>query len=90
MNGASDENAENRFGGENEENEHFLRRKGRRKCRPSALAYRDTNIGRSINQKRELLHKKRIYETISGKSLFLDKRRKHDTFQVLLYFLTYK
>ncbi|VBB27399.1 unnamed protein product [Acanthocheilonema viteae] len=77
MNGASDENAENRFGEENEENEHILRRKRRRKCRPHALAYRDTNIGGLLSQERELLHKKRISE----KSPLPNKRRKHDTSQ---------
>ncbi|EFO20352.1 hypothetical protein LOAG_08137 [Loa loa] len=81
MNGASDENAENRFGEENEENEQFLRRKGQRKCRPHALAYRDTNIGGSYSKGCELLQKKGIYVSISGKSLLLDKRRNHETFQ---------
>ncbi|VDK65658.1 unnamed protein product [Onchocerca ochengi] len=47
MNGASDENTENRIGDENDENEQFLRQKGQRKRRSHALAYRDTNISGS-------------------------------------------
>lgn len=86
MNGASDENAENRFG-ENGENEHLLRQKGQQKCRPHALAYRDTNIGGSLSQERELLFIEGIPASISGKSFLVDKRRKRNTFQVLLYFL---
>ncbi|OZC05697.1 hypothetical protein X798_07328, partial [Onchocerca flexuosa] len=51
MNGASDENIENRIGEENEENEQFLRQKVQRKRRPHALAYRDTNISGAIREK---------------------------------------
>lgn len=82
MNGASDENIENKFGEENEGSGQFLRRKGQRKCRPHALAYRDTNIGGSVCKERELLQEKRIFVSISGKSLLLDKRRKRENFQV--------
>ncbi|MCP9258677.1 G2/mitotic-specific cyclin-A [Dirofilaria immitis] len=51
--------------------------KGQRKCRPHALAYRDTNI--SGSNANELLQEKSIYVSIPRKSL-LDKRR-HEIFQ---------
>uniref|UniRef100_A0A0R3RU23 Cyclin N-terminal domain-containing protein n=1 Tax=Elaeophora elaphi TaxID=1147741 RepID=A0A0R3RU23_9BILA len=78
MNGASDENAENRFG---EENEHLIRRKLQRKYRPHALSYRNTNISISFNQERKLLQEKRICGSVTGKSLLLDTRRKRDISQ---------
>ncbi|EJW84105.1 cyclin domain-containing protein [Wuchereria bancrofti] len=78
MNGASDENAENRFGEENEENEQFLQRKGQRKFRPHALAYRNTNISGSVSKKYE---EKGIYVSIAGKSLLLDKKRRRESSQ---------
>ncbi|KAK6100386.1 Cyclin N-terminal domain family protein [Brugia pahangi] len=84
MNGASDENAENRFGEENEENEQFLRRKGQRKSRPHALAYRNTNISGSVSKKYE---EKGVHISIIEKSLLLDKKRKRESFQVLFIFL---
>ncbi|VDP21304.1 unnamed protein product [Onchocerca flexuosa] len=80
MNGASDENIENRIGEENEENEQFLRQKVQRKRRPHALAYRDTNISGAISKECELLQERSIYVSISGKSL-LEKRRKHEICQ---------